>query len=163
MAPNPQPNNSRQLRITEYQRFGPCSRNTPARVSTPPDYSVSAPLRSHGFYAEHEPKPWLRGVICTKKGHWRRIAESRFRLHAASIERHRGKRLAPASRSIRTRLLFLAMILDMRLSCVLRVLGGMNCMGPRQVGVMRRFFVMTRFVMFRRFTVMPRSMCVMFR
>lgn len=66
--------------------------------------------------------------------------------------------------SIRTTLmLFLAMLLNMRLSCVLRVLGSMNCMGPCQVGVMRRFFVMTRFVMFRRFTVMPRSMCVMFR
>ena len=59
--------------------------------------------------------------------------------------------------------LLLAMLLDMRLRCVLRVLGSMNCVSTRQVSVMRCFFVMARFVMFRRFTVMPGSMRVMFR
>ena len=59
--------------------------------------------------------------------------------------------------------LFLTMLLNMRFRRVLRMLGSMSCVGPRQVSVMRRLFVMARFVMFRRFTVMPRSMCVMFR
>lgn len=59
--------------------------------------------------------------------------------------------------------LFLTMLLNVSFSGVLGMLSSMNSVGPRQMGMMRRLFVMARFMMFRSFTVMPASMCVMFR
>ena len=59
--------------------------------------------------------------------------------------------------------LFLTVLLNVGLSSVLGMFTSMNSVGPRQVSMMRRLFVMAGFVMFRRFTVMSGSMCVMFR
>jgi hypothetical protein len=59
--------------------------------------------------------------------------------------------------------LFLAMLFGMGLCCFFRVMPAMNRVCPGSVGVMRRLLVMSAFVMFGRFTVVPSSMSMMFR
>jgi hypothetical protein len=59
--------------------------------------------------------------------------------------------------------LFLAVFFGMGLCCFFRVMPTMNRVRPRSVSVMRRLLVISAFVMFGRFTVVPSSMRMMFR
>ena len=58
--------------------------------------------------------------------------------------------------------LFLTMLFVMSLYRPFRVLSGVNCVSAGRVSVMRRLFVMSRFVMFGRFAMMMSRMGMMF-
>ena len=62
---------------------------------------------------------------------------------------------------LHVRLLLLPMMLDVGFCRFLCVLGGMNMVSMRNVGVVRSFLVSAGFVVFCRFLMMPRGVLVM--
>jgi hypothetical protein len=58
--------------------------------------------------------------------------------------------------------LFFTVLFVVSLRRLFRVPSGVNCVSSGRVSVMRRFFVMSRVVMFGRFTMMASRMSMMF-
>ena len=59
-------------------------------------------------------------------------------------------------------MLFAAVLFVMRFRCLFSGTSGVNCVRPRDMGVVSRFLVMSSFVVLRSFTMMASGMGMMF-